>query len=327
MISTIQIQRRNEIMESYWEVEESQIEPVAPVVIQAGRQAVRQLEALLRDWDPVNGDAVTGVTYRYLGDAYFSASGRQYQAEIEWARQAYLAGKACMQRAGNQLGLAKLNFNLANTLLFIEAGNGHPYYIEARRRYQLAYDGFSRYVPAYLPMVAEAIQRVDGLIASQQVQRLVSEELSQLQAAAGQIAPAQTESHPATLDDYAQPLAQGVEQEADWGSLFKVLQQAYQAEVASGKISAERQQTLDGVMGALGKVFDNPSEELADKMAAIARVRGLMGRVRCHSRTQPGDAASFTRWLARCCTERADPPVIPICAGRAAPPFPGRHRG
>jgi hypothetical protein len=276
MISTIQIQRRNEIMEAYWELEESQIDPAAPVVVDAGRQAVRQLEALLRDWDPRNGDAETGVTYRYLGDAYFSASGRQSQAEIERARQAYLAGETCLQRAGDQLGLAKLNFNLANTLLFIEQGSDHPYYTEARRRYQRAYDGFSRYAPAYLPMVAEAIQRVDGLIASQQVQRAISGELSAMQAAA-QIAPAQPASPPTMLDESAQRLAQGIEQGEDWSSLFQVLQQAYQAEVAAGRINPERQQTLEGVMDALGQVIDNPSEELADKIAAVARVRGLLG--------------------------------------------------
>jgi hypothetical protein len=277
MISTIQIQRRNEIVEAYWEVEESQIDPAAPVVVQAGRLAVHQLEALLRDWDPVNGDAETGVTYRYLGDAYFSASARQSQVEIERARQAYLAGEACLQRAGDELGLAKLNFNLANTLLFIEVGNDHPYYAEARRRYQLAYDGFRRYAPAYLPMVAQSIQRVDGLIASQQVQRAVSGDLSRLEATANHSPAASPDSPPADLDEYAQRLGQGIEQAEDWGSLFQVLRQAYQAEVAAGKITPERQQTLEGVMDALGQVINNPSEELADKMAAVARVRGLLG--------------------------------------------------
>jgi hypothetical protein len=277
MISTIQIQRRNEIMEAYWEVEESQIDPVASVVVQAGRQAVRQLEALLRDWDPVNGDAETGVTYRYLGDAYFSASARQSQAEIERARQAYLAGETCLQRAGDQLGLAKLNFNLANTLLFIEAGKDHPYYAEARSRYMRAHDGFSRYAPAYLPMVAEAIQRVDGLIASQQVQRAISGELSQMQAATSPNASAQPVSQPRILDETAQRLAQDIEQGEDWSRLFQALQQAYQAEVAAGRINPERQQTLEGVMDTLGQVIDNPSEELADKIAAVARVRSLLG--------------------------------------------------
>ena len=211
-------------MEAYWAVEESQTDPVAPIIIQAGHRAVRQLEALLRDWDPANGDLETGVTYRYLGDAYFSASGRQSQAEIERARQAYLSGEACLQRVGDQLGLAKLNFNLANTLLFIQVNNFCPYYAEARRRYQLALDGFRQIAPSYLPMVAEAIRRVDGLIASQQVQHVISAELDQLQAlqaGAAQPATIPPDSQPASLDETAQRLAQGVEQEADWGRLFQ----------------------------------------------------------------------------------------------------------
>ena len=74
-----QIKTRDDIMGALWAVEDNAANPDDPEVIAAAKTAVRNLENLLETLEGDHDSLNLGKTWRYLGDAYFSQSGRYRQ--------------------------------------------------------------------------------------------------------------------------------------------------------------------------------------------------------------------------------------------------------
>jgi HEPN domain-containing protein len=160
-----QINQREAIMQQLWSVEDRASTPHDPTLKAAARGAVSQLRALLAtvgyDFrDPLNA----GKTWRYLGDAYFTLSGKTDETSLRLARQAYLKAEKILADAHDTLESAKLDFNLANTTRLLDGGRNRELLEEARRRYYDARKAFARVMPEAVASVENSLESLEIVI-------------------------------------------------------------------------------------------------------------------------------------------------------------------
>src|SRR5262245_38374515 len=159
------VRRRDQIMEPLWQIEEK-AEAEASQILEVARKTTGEMQQLLKEWqgspeaEENRGD--TGKMLRYLGDALFSLSGKKDRKLLAAAREAYQRGEPLLDGEGDRLQLAKLNFNLANTLRLIAVPDSDRALMEeARRRYNAARHTFQSEMPAGAEMAEEALQTLE----------------------------------------------------------------------------------------------------------------------------------------------------------------------
>lgn len=156
-----QIKTRDDIMNALWAVEDSVASPDDPAVIAAAKTAVRNLATLLEALEGDRDSIDLGKTWRYLGDAYFSQSGKKNEDALRCGREAYLKAEALLTEADDPQEMAKLQFNLANTTRLIDAGRNRSMLEEARSRYHKARALFRDAMPSVVPQVEDSLQSLE----------------------------------------------------------------------------------------------------------------------------------------------------------------------
>lgn len=204
------VARRQQIMEALWAVEDSAPSLEGPEVRAAAAEAAPQLHQLLDDWE-LSGETAealeAGRTWRYLGDAYFSLSGKEDQEALEMARQSYERAGPYLESAGDQLEWAKWAFNLANTLRLIQQDELFPHLEEAKAYYNVALEIFSQQMPEAVPRVESSLASLEQVIQAQTLMQSAKGGLDRL---------AELETLLQQAGDKADPeLLQQVQQEID----------------------------------------------------------------------------------------------------------------
>jgi|GEM_PF-1378410 len=201
---------RQQIMEALWAVEDSAPSLEGPEVRAAAAEAAFQLHQLLDDWESTGSpdEALeTGRTWRFLGDAYFSLSGKEDQEALEMARQSYERAGPYLEAAGDQLEWAKWSFNLANTLRLIEEDGLFPHLEEAKADYNVALEIFGQQMPEAVPQVESSLASLERVIQAQELMQAAKGGMDRL---------AELESLLQQAGDDASPeLLQQVQQEID----------------------------------------------------------------------------------------------------------------
>ena len=159
-----QLQRRKEITERLWAVEDAATRQHAPEVLAAAERAVGELEELVRglggDADPLEA----GRTRRYAADACFTWAANTNAELLERAHQMYLAAEPFVEAGGDPTEIAKLNFNLANTLRLLCRSADRSAMEEVKRRYYRSLQLFRTALPSVVPQVEEALQHTEGAL-------------------------------------------------------------------------------------------------------------------------------------------------------------------
>jgi hypothetical protein len=174
------IRKRDAVLKTLWDLEDAGSPSSDPAVAQAARRAVATLEGILAADNAQENPVETGITWKYLGDAYWSLRDVDGRDALDHGRQAYLTGETYLTGpgagAGAELPLAKLNFNLANTLRLLDGAQNRANLLEARNRYNQAIRGFQRTKPEAVPPVLESLRQVEiALQASDLFERSKSE--------------------------------------------------------------------------------------------------------------------------------------------------------
>src|SRR3954469_25454692 len=112
--------RRDQAMQRIWDLQDAGLPDGSPQVAAAAQSAIVELRDVLREAGPAADPTAVGLTWKYQGDAWFTLRAAQGRAALLEARQAYTAGEPSLTAAGATLPLAKLNFNLGNTLRVID---------------------------------------------------------------------------------------------------------------------------------------------------------------------------------------------------------------
>ena len=159
------VRRRDEIMERLWVIEETDAPADAPEILTIARRAREEFSELLEAWDghPETPDnpGETGRLFRYIGDTCFSVSARKDTPTLMATVEFYRRGEPLLESAGAALELAKLRFNLANTLRLLAKGRDAAALEEARRRYNEARQIFQREAPDKLELVESSLQSLE----------------------------------------------------------------------------------------------------------------------------------------------------------------------
>ncbi len=102
-------------------------------------------------------------TYRYLGSIYADLAPALGSNMLLKSREAYLKAEALLKDCDDQLELAKLNFNFANTLRQIDSKNIEQLQ-EAKRRFLFAKKIFVQQSPQSVQQTDTALQAVESLL-------------------------------------------------------------------------------------------------------------------------------------------------------------------
>ena len=156
-----QIKMRDDIMNALWTVEDSTATMDDPAVIAAAKTAVKNLENLLAALEGDHDSLNLSKTWRYLGDAYFSRSGKKNEDALKRGREAYLKAESLLTSVDDKQEMAKLQFNLANTTRLIDGGRNRSLLEEARSRYHKARELFKQAIPSAVPQVEDSIQSLE----------------------------------------------------------------------------------------------------------------------------------------------------------------------
>jgi hypothetical protein len=159
-----QIKICDHIMNELWEVEDNAVNLEDPEVIAAAKTAVRNLENLLETLEGNHDSLNLSKTWRYLGDAYFSQSGKKNEDALKRGREAYLKAESLLTETGDTQEMAKLQFNLANTTRLIDGGRNRSLLEEARSRYHKARELFKLVMPGIVPQVEDSIESLEIVI-------------------------------------------------------------------------------------------------------------------------------------------------------------------
>jgi len=316
------VERRQAIMEALWDVEDNAPGLEGPEVRAAAATAVGQLRQLLAGWGEDQDPLETARTWRFLGDAYFSQSGKKDQEALALAIEAYEQAEPYLEEAGDSLEWAKWRFNLANSQRLVERDGFFPYLEEAREGYTAVLPVFQAEMPQGVTSVENSLQTLEPMIKAQamllsaqegieqagelaaaleaagddpeklaaiqaEVQRLEADEDELLaQASSLGLEVSETGLQPGSEPDSQSLTDQGKERiieaaqaGADDAALFGLLKEQYQAEIAAGRISPERQQLFDAIMSEAGDLVNNKAEELPEMMVRSAKAKDLLERM------------------------------------------------
>ena len=152
---------RDEIIQLLWDAQDSTTQEDAPDVLAVARLTTLRLEIFLGEVNKADDPVETGKTYKYLGDAYYTLAAKKDQELIAKARAMYVEGEKWLELAGDQLTLAKLNFNLGNACRRLGGGYDRANMEEARQRYNNALKFFTATQPDAVPTVLETLQDLE----------------------------------------------------------------------------------------------------------------------------------------------------------------------
>ncbi len=155
------IKKRDAALKPLWDLEDAGRPESDPAVVAAARRAIATVEALLAADDGRTNPVETGKAWKFLGDAYWTLREAGGRDALDHARKAYVAGEPYLQGPGAELPLAKLNFNLANTLRLIDGAQNRDNLLEARARYNQALHGFQKTKPDAVDTVLESLRQVE----------------------------------------------------------------------------------------------------------------------------------------------------------------------
>jgi len=163
-MDTQQVQNVQAIMDRLWAVEDSAPSPEDLTVLAAAQVAVNELQGGLKglegDDDPLN----VGRAWRYLGDAYFSLSGKKAEDALRNGREAYLKAEPLLNSADDLAERAKLEFNLANTTRLLDGGQNRELLEEAKQRYYSARELFKSAMPEAVVAVESSLQSLEIML-------------------------------------------------------------------------------------------------------------------------------------------------------------------
>lgn len=153
-----QLQRRDEITQALWAIEDSM--PVgSPEIHMAAERAIGELEELLLGVDPYANPLEAGRTWRYVGDACITSAGNEDAEGLAHAQRAYTTAEPLIEAGGDALEIAKLNFNHANALRLICHSQDRTMMEDASKRYLRSLKLFRTAMPSAVPKVENALQQ------------------------------------------------------------------------------------------------------------------------------------------------------------------------
>jgi hypothetical protein len=153
-----QLQRRDEITQALWAIEDSM--PVgSPEIHMAAERAIGELEELLQGVDPYANPLEAGRTWRYVGDACITSAGNEDAQGLAHAQRAYTTAEPLIEAGGDALEIAKLNFNHANALRLICHSQDRTMMEDASKRYLRSLKLFRTAMPSAVPKVENALQQ------------------------------------------------------------------------------------------------------------------------------------------------------------------------
>lgn len=159
------VRRRQESMDQLWAVEDSAAAPDLPEVVAAAQLAAEQLQEIVREWEAA-GEALEpkelGKTFRYLGDAHFSVSRKKEAGPLQAARAAYERGEPLLETGADEIELAKLRFNLGNTLRCMANGRNRRLMEEAKRLYHQARSTLATKAPEHLDLIETSLETLEA---------------------------------------------------------------------------------------------------------------------------------------------------------------------
>ena len=296
--------KRDSAMQRIWDLQDDGKTDEDPDVTEAARAAIAELQHVLQEAGGSADPSETGTAWKYLGDAWFTLRRTVGRGALVAARDAYLSSESFLMKAGAELPLAKLNFNLANTLRVIDGGYNRADMEAARTRYQRAVQGFQRTNPDAVPVALESLQSLELVIRAlgmyehaeaekkhgqELLERLekagpseagvpdsVQGEVAAMQAAVGrdiheldsfvrQVAP--LTSAVSGLEEQLQTLHEGrtVEDHAEFDQIYAMLDQA----IASGEVTGERANFFRSMLQQYQNLSSRPAET-PEQLAAKA---------------------------------------------------------
>jgi len=152
---------RDQIIQLLWDAQDNAAQEDAPEVLTAARITVLRLEIFLSELNQADEPGETGKTYKFLGDAYYALAAKKDQELIAKARKMYVEAEGWLELAGDELTLAKLNFNLGNACRRLGGGYDRANMEEARQRYNNALKFFTATQPDAVPTVLESLQDLE----------------------------------------------------------------------------------------------------------------------------------------------------------------------
>jgi hypothetical protein len=158
------LQKRQNIMETFWAVQDRAAPDYdSKELATAGKIAASELTLLLKGAKRESA-AELGLTWRYLGDAWFCASRRTDGHCIESSLAAYEQAEPLLE--GRELDLAKLRFNHANALRQV-TGNGQFGALQkAQQLYSSALLTFRRLQPDGVTVTEASIRDVQTALSA-----------------------------------------------------------------------------------------------------------------------------------------------------------------
>jgi nucleoside 2-deoxyribosyltransferase len=109
------------------------------------------------------GELELSKTYSYIGQISSDLSPALGNSMLLKARDSYLKSEKLLQNCNDEMAVAKLNFNFANTLRQIDSTDIYNL-LDAKRRLKLSEKYFSVHRPDFMPRVKEGLKSVDALI-------------------------------------------------------------------------------------------------------------------------------------------------------------------
>lgn len=152
------LQRRQTIMETFWAAQDR----AAPnydskELAMAGMVAASELKLLLKGAKG-QSEAELGLTWRYLGDAWFCASQKTDEYSIECSLAAYEQAEPLLE--GRELDLAKLRFNHGNALRQVTGDGQLSALQKAQQLYSSALRTFRKLQPDGVAVTEASIRDV-----------------------------------------------------------------------------------------------------------------------------------------------------------------------
>jgi len=155
------ILQRDQIMARLWAVEDSGVPEDSRELFDAAQTATHDMTLLVRKLDDSAHPLQAGRSWKYLGDTFYTRAAKKDQECLEQACEAYLTAETLLEQAGDQIELAKLNFNLANSLRLTDEGMNRVNMEEAKRRYFRALQLFQQFMPAGVARVESSIKSLE----------------------------------------------------------------------------------------------------------------------------------------------------------------------
>lgn len=168
-MSPAQLSKREKILQQLWAAQDRAAPNYdSPELVAAGEKAAYELERLLSEAEK-KPSAEVGLTWRYVGDAWFCASGKTNQECIRRSLAAYDRAEKLLSDSGRELDLAKLRFNHGNALRQVAGDANLPALQKAQRLYYAALLTFRKLQPDGVAVTEASLRHVQNSLKGHEI--------------------------------------------------------------------------------------------------------------------------------------------------------------